>query len=129
MKNTLVGAIALLVVLGTVVYGQTAITRRVMRQKLTHAQQILEALTTSDMTLLERESAALLRITESPQWSEVNSPELRRYSDAFVKAIRDLTESARRRDLDAAAIQYGALTMTCYECHRRRKDSRIALLR
>ena len=129
MKKALVCAAALLFVSGVTSHSQTLTTRRVMREKLAHTNRILEALTTSNLAVLERESVALLRITESPQWSEVNSAELRPYTDAFVNAIRELTESARRRDLDAAASQYGTLTMTCYQCHRYRKSSRIAIER
>jgi hypothetical protein len=126
MKTAIACATALLLISAATAHSQTLRTRRVMREKLAHTQRILEALTTSDLALLERESVALLRVTESPQWSEVNTPELRPYTDAFVKAIRDLAESARQRDLDAAAAEYGTLTMTCYRCHKYRKDSRVA---
>ena len=129
MKTAIACATALLLVAGVTAHGQTLRTRRVMREKLVHTQRILEALTTSNLTVLERESLALLQVTESPQWSEVNTPELRPYTDAFVKAIKDLAESARQRDLDAAAAQYGTLTMTCYRCHKYRKDSRVAAQR
>jgi hypothetical protein len=101
-----------------------------MRQKLGHSQRILEAILTSDYRLLEQESLALAKVTESPVWtSALRGPEYVRQSEAFLKALRELGDSARARDLDAAAQQYTAMTMTCFSCHRYMKDQRIAAVR
>ena len=97
-----------------------------MRTKLAHSQKILEALTTSNQMLLMRESEALIRIAASPVWGELRTPDLRLYTDNFLKAVADLDASAKRRDLDTAAVNYNALTMSCYQCHKHMKDVRIA---
>jgi hypothetical protein len=105
-------------------------TGRVMREKLAHSQKILEGILASDFGLLERESAALVRITESPAWtSALRGPEYVRQSEAFLKVLRELEDSARTRDLDTAAQQYTAMTMACFNCHRYMKGQRIASLR
>lgn len=118
--------LVLLLAGGTVTSAQTARTGGVMRQKLAHAQKILEALTTSNHALLARESEALSGIAASPTWNELRTPELRGYTDRFLKAVADLDAAAKRRDLDAAATTYNTLVTTCYQCHRHLKDSRIA---
>ena len=105
---------------------QTARTGPMMREKLVHAQRVLEALTTSNYETLDRESAALSRIAESPRWAELKTRELRGYTDSFLKAVADLTAAAKRRDLDSAAAHYSALVTTCYQCHKHLKDVRIA---
>jgi cytochrome c556 len=115
-----------LLLAASVASAQTPRTGLVMREKLGHTQKILEALTTSNHALLLSESDALARIAASPRWSELRTPELRRYTDAFLKAVADLAASAKRRDLDAAAANYSTLTMSCYQCHRHLKDTRIA---
>jgi hypothetical protein len=109
--------------------GQTPRTGKLMREKLVHAQRILEALTTSNHALLEREATALARVTESPDWWVLRSPEFRGHSDRFLKVANELAQSARDRDLDAASAQYASLTTTCYQCHKYVKDSRIAIRR
>ena len=109
-----------------VVSAQTVATGNVMRQKLGHTQRILEALMTSDYAELERNTTALSRATESAGWWVLQSPEYRLQSSAFLRATQDLVEAARRRDLDAAATYYGAMTLRCYECHRFMKNARIA---
>lgn len=118
--------LAVLVVPGPSVHGQTPRTGRVMRTKLAHTQRILEALMTSDYAMLERESVALSRVTETPEWAELKTAELKAFTDNFLRATHDLAEAARQRDLDAAAVRYGALTMACYRCHQYRKGARIA---
>jgi cytochrome c556 len=106
--------------------GQTPATGRVMREKLGHSQKILEAILTSNFTLLERESAALAKVTETPAWSVLKGPEYMKQSEAFLKALRELRDAAQGHDLDAAAQRYTALTMTCFGCHRYMKDRRLA---
>jgi hypothetical protein len=117
---------AVVLLSGLVVQGQTAATGQAMRAKLTHSQKILEAILTSNYNSLERESGALVRITESPAWTVLNSPEYRRQSDAFLAVTRNLVDAAKQRDLDAAATHFSSLTMTCYQCHRYMKNARIA---
>src|SRR5262249_30856187 len=57
--------VTVFVLSGLVVHGQTAATGQVMRVKLTHSQKVLEAILTSNYVLLERESQALVRMTET----------------------------------------------------------------
>ena len=121
---TLVAAIILGA--GTAGRAQTAATGRMMREKLAHAQRLLEALTTSNYAMLDRESTALSRLTQTPRWREqLNTPEFRGFSDSFVKAATDLNAAAKSRDLDAAATAYASLVGACYQCHRHVKDARI----
>ena len=105
---------------------QTPATGRLMRQKLTHAQRLLEAITTSNYNLLERETQALVAIPQSPAWMVLNSPEYRRYSEAFQKATQALLMAAKNRDLDKAVTVYQDVTMSCYRCHQYIKNMRLA---
>ena len=59
-------------------HAQTARTRGLMQEKLTHAQRILAALTTSNYGLLQKEMLALQRLTQSPQWNELMTASLAR---------------------------------------------------
>jgi cytochrome c556 len=105
---------------------QTARTGTMMREKLGHAQKILEALTTSNRDLLAAESGALVTIAKSPRWAELKTRELGIYTENFLKAVAELDAAAKRNDLDTAAAQYNVMTTACYQCHRRLKDLRIA---
>jgi cytochrome c556 len=126
MTNRL-GHLALVLLMASgVASAQTARTAGVMREKLGHAQKILEAVTTSNQALLLRESEAMSRIAASPVWTELRTPELRGYTDRFLKAVADLDSAAKNRDFDGAAAAFSTLTTTCYQCHKHLKDTRIA---
>jgi cytochrome c556 len=124
---TRLGHLVLVLLVATgVASAQTARTAGVMREKLGHAQKILEAVTTSNQAILVRESEALSRIAASPAWNELRTPELRGYTDRFLKTVADLDAAAKNRDFDAAAAAFSTMTTTCYQCHKHLKDSRIA---
>jgi hypothetical protein len=116
---------AALVAAGALAAGQTAKTSRVMKQKLTYAQRILEALTTSNYQLLDQQAEALSRVVDSPEWDELKTPEFRGYTDRFSDAANQLLAAAKQRDLDTAAARYEPLVASCYACHRYRKLIRI----
>ena len=122
----LVVILMLVVLSGPVTPGQTPGTARVMREKLGHSQKILEAILTSNFSLLDRESAALANVTEAPAWTVLKGPEYMKQSEAFLKALRELRDAAKERDLDAAVQRYNALTTSCFACHRYMKDRRLA---
>ena len=121
--------IAALMLCASTASAQTARTGRLMREKLQHSQRILQAVTTSDWALLERETQALTAITKSPTWAEVMRPEFRPYADGFQKALADLSAAAARRDYDSAGRSYLALTGACLTCHKHVMNSRIAKTR
>jgi hypothetical protein len=122
-------AIGVLALTASVASAQTARTGRVMREKLQHSQRILQALTTSDWALLQRETQALTVITKSPTWTELMTPELRPYTGGFQKALAELSKAADRHDYDTAGASYSALTTTCFACHKHVMNSRIAQTR
>jgi len=100
--------------------------KTVMRQKLDHAQRILEAVVTSDWVALETHSRELEQLTRDPRWLVLKYPEYARHSNAFVEAIQDLHRAAAQRDLDRAPKAYVAVTMQCVECHRYLARARVA---
>jgi hypothetical protein len=116
----------LLALAGPEAPAQTAATTRVMREKLTHSQKVLESILTSDFQGLEEHSGALVALTTTEGWAVLKSAEYQRRSAAFVLALNDLVASARQKDLDSAAMRYMAMTMSCFECHRAIKNARIA---
>jgi len=119
-------AVALVLLTASATSAQTARTGRLMREKLQHSQRILQALTTSDWALLQREAQALTSVTKNPTWVELITPELRPYTGAFQKALADLTSAADRRDYDSAGASYTALTSSCFGCHKHVMNLRIA---
>ena len=106
--------------------GQTSALDRVMRQKLSHSQVLLAAVVTSNWADLERHSQALIDLTADPAWTVLKTPEYATQSAAFVRAVQDLVDAAKRHDLNQAPTAYTALTLRCVQCHRYVARARIA---
>lgn len=98
----------------------------VMRDKLEHAQKMLEAVVTSDWVGLETHSRELERLTSDPRWMILKYPEYARHSSAFLKAIQALHRAAAQRDQEATPKAYVAVTLACIECHQYLARERIA---
>jgi len=99
---------------------------QVMREKLNHAQKILEAVVTSDWVSLETHSRELEQLTNDPRWMVLKYPEYARHSLAFVRAVQDLHRAAAQRDLEKTPQAYIAVTLRCVDCHRYLARLRIA---
>ena len=118
-------AILLIAVAAGAPSAQTARTKQVMRAKLDHSQRILEAVVTSNWTLLERESREMALVVRDPAWTALALPGYMRYSEAFLRATDDLVEAARLRDLESASLGLVSLTTSCVSCHRYLARARI----
>ena len=105
---------------------QTVATFGVMREKLTHNEQVLEAIMTANYDLLQKSSQELAKATSRPGWAVLKTDPYMRYSLDFQRAAERLVEAAKDRDLDAAALGYTTLTTSCYQCHRYIRRARIA---
>jgi hypothetical protein len=97
-----------------------------MRDKLQHAQKILETVVTSDWNGLETHTRELERLTNDPRWMVLRFPEYAKHSAAFVAALRDLRRVAGERDLERATGAYATLILRCVDCHRYVARARIA---
>ena len=99
---------------------------RVMREKLSRAQKILEGVVTSDWVGLETNSRELEQLTNDPRWTVLKYPEYVQQSAAFVRAVQDLRRAAAQRDLEKTPQAYVAVTLKCVECHRYLARARLA---
>jgi len=98
----------------------------VMREKLVHAQKILEAVVTSDWVGLETHSRELERLTSDPRWTVLKYPEYAHQSASFVASVRALRSVAAQRELEKTPKAYVDVTLQCVECHRYLARMRIA---
>jgi cytochrome c556 len=106
--------------------GQGPALNNIMREKLGHAQKILEAVVTNDWTALETHSREMERLTRDPRWLVLKHPDYARHSSAFVRAIEDLHLAAAQRDLEGAPKAYVEVTLQCVACHRDLARERLA---
>ncbi len=73
-----------------------------MQQKLGHAQKVLEGVAIADFALIEKHADELIILSKKAEWAVLN--------------------------LDGAALAYVQLTMSCVNCHKHVRETRIARL-
>jgi len=102
----------------------------IMQTKLSNTQALLKAIVTSDFKQIDREAAALNRISEMEIVSWQNPPrrEYTQQAMLFMSAVDDLREASQRHDIEAVGAAYTALITTCVHCHAYVRDARSASL-
>lgn len=124
--TTVVGfTVALALVCGPA-SAQTPRLKQIMRTKLDHAKNLLEAVVTSNWAQMERESTALKQLTNDPAWMVLKMPDYVLERDAFLKAVESLNNAAKQRDLDEASKGFVALSSSCVSCHQYLARTRVA---
>ena len=97
-----------------------------MRQKLVHSQKILEGLTTDDLETVAKHSQELSLLSQAATWQVLQTPDYLQHSIEFRRAADALTEAAKKKNLDGAALAYVDVTMKCISCHKYVRGVRTA---
>jgi cytochrome c556 len=100
--------------------------RDFMRAKLSHSQKVLEGLTTEDFDLIAKNSQAMSLLSQATNWQVLQTQEYLQQSQDFRRSADALTEAARKKNLDGAALAYVELTMKCINCHKYVRGVRMA---
>lgn len=100
-------------------------TQRFMRAKLTDSQKVLEGITTENFKLIEEGADHMAIMSRAQQWSVIPGPEYLQHSAEFRRCCEDLKKRAEKRNLDACALSHLQLTMSCVNCHRFVRSTRI----
>jgi hypothetical protein len=100
--------------------------RDYMRVKLGHSQKVLEGLTTEDFDEIAKNSQAMSLLSQATNWQVLQTPEYLQQSQDFRRTADALTEAAKKKNLDGAALAYVELTMKCINCHKYVRGVRMA---
>lgn len=99
-----------------------------MRVKLKHSQRVLEGLVLGDFDEIAKNSQDMSLLSLAETWQVIQTPQYVEYSRKFRKAADALTETARKKNLDAATKAFNLVTTRCVECHKYVRDVRMARL-
>jgi len=95
-----------------------AALQKFMQAKLGISQQILEGLVVEDFERIEKGAAALNLLAAAEEWNVSDAPRYKEHSNQFRRVALQTGKMAKEKNLDAAALSYVQLTMSCIECHR-----------
>ncbi len=96
-----------------------------MRAKLVHSQKLLEALTLADFEQMMKHSQDLKLLSQESIWNALQTEQYILHSSDFRRRTDALTEAAKKKNLDGAALAYVELTLNCVQCHKYVRDTRL----
>ncbi len=100
--------------------------RDFMRVKLAHSQKVLEGLATEDFDEIAKNAQAMSLLSQATNWQVLQTPEYLQQSQDFRRTADALTDAAKKKNLDGAALAYVELTMKCINCHKYVRGTRMA---
>jgi hypothetical protein len=100
-------------------------TETLMKRKLQHSQKVLEGVAVQDFKMIERHADELIQISKLAEWRAFKTPTYEVYSNDFRRIAGALIENARKKNVDAAALSYVDLTLTCVKCHKHVRELRM----
>lgn len=89
-----------------------------MRAKLKHSQNVLEGLTSENYDLIAKSSQEMSLLSQASTWQVLQTAEYRERSMEFRRSVDAVTEAAKKKQLDAAALAYVDVTLKCVSCHK-----------
>jgi hypothetical protein len=99
-----------------------------MHNKLRHAQKVLEGVAVNDFDMIAKHAEELVLLSKKAEWMVFKTPKYELRSNEFRRAAEDLIQNAKQKNLDAAALSYMDMTMSCVRCHKYVRQVRQARL-
>ena len=89
-----------------------------MQAKLTHSEKTLEGLAKGDFELIAKHSQAISLLCEDELWAVLQTPEYLERSNEFRRNVNEITNAARKKNLEGATLAYVNATLNCVSCHK-----------
>ena len=97
-----------------------------MRGKLEHSQKVLEGLALEDYDKIAKNAQEMSLLSQASTWQVLQTPEYHDRSVEFRRSVDAVTEAARKKNLEGAALAYVEVTMKCVSCHKYVRKVRMA---
>jgi hypothetical protein len=96
-----------------------------MRRKLEGSQKVLEGLALNDPKLIIKHAEELIEISKAAEWKAIKTARYELHSNDFRRTAETLAQNAKDKNLDAAALTYVELTLSCLRCHKYVREVRM----
>jgi hypothetical protein len=107
-------------------YGDDKKLAELMHKKLEHSEKVLEGLAVNDFKMIAKHADELIEISKEAEWKVIKTPQYEIHSSDFRRTAESLVKNAKEKNLDAAALNYVELTLTCVKCHKYVREVRMA---
>jgi hypothetical protein len=99
-----------------------------MHRKLNNAQKVLEGVAMKDFDKISAGAEELIAISKEAEWKVLKTPRYELISDEFRRNADALVKNAKEKNIDAAALSYVDMTLTCVKCHKHVREVRMVHL-
>jgi hypothetical protein len=89
-----------------------------MKAKAGYAHRLLDAVVMADLETARDQAFRLKAVAETADWNVLDTEEYAQATEAFVRATDNLLRAASSRKIEAAALAYVEVTLSCVHCHQ-----------
>jgi hypothetical protein len=125
MKVVLAAVALVLVIPFLSGHGEEKKLADLMHKKLENSQKVLEGLALNDFKMIAKHAEELLELSKEAEWKVIKTPQYEIHSSDFRRTAETLVKNAKEKNLDAAALSYVELTLTCVKCHKHVREKRM----
>ncbi len=97
----------------------------IMQRKLAAAQKLLGGLAMNDFDAIKENASILNDLSKLAAWKMIETPRYEGYSDEFQRLTLKMAQQAKERNIDAVALSYVDMTLTCVKCHQHVREVKI----
>jgi cytochrome c556 len=131
MRNVICATVVLALLLGiTTLSGHGGEPKKdeklhdLMQRKLEASQKVLEGIALGDFDKIGKQADELISVSKQTEWRILRTPQFELHSNDFRRVADNLARNAKEKNLDAAALNYVELTLTCVKCHKHVRETR-----
>jgi hypothetical protein len=99
-----------------------------MKRKLQYSQKMLEGIALNDFDMINDNAAGLITISKQAEWMVLKTPAYELNSNEFRRAVSNVVDKAREKNIDGVALAYVEVTLSCVRCHKHVREVRMGLL-
>jgi hypothetical protein len=95
----------------------------VMQRKLMYAEKVLEGLAVNDFAKIDTAADGLIACVKDETWKINETEKYMAHTNDFMRRVQSLKKAAKDKNIDAAALSYVDMTLTCVRCHEYLRES------
>jgi hypothetical protein len=103
-------------------------TADLMQRKLRESQKVLEGIALGKFEDIANHAEELIEVSKAASFRVLKTPRYELYSKEFQQTAEALAKNANGKNLDAAALSYVELTLTCVKCHKHVREVKMVRL-
>lgn len=90
----------------------------VMQRKLMYAEKVLEGLAVNDFAKIDSAADGLIACVKDETWKINETEKYVAHTQDFLRRVQGLKKATKDKNIDAAALAYVDMTLTCVRCHQ-----------